>query len=109
MPSALPVSSSMPYCRHSRSRSRWPSREHFSAYVNSWLRIRRVNSGCCRHSDARNRVNRESTTRWSFNCRFKGLFTPYADKKLGEFFEPITMRAATRLGLSYRLPSGFSE
>jgi len=56
-----------------------------------------------------NRVNRERSTRWSFNCRFKGLFTPYADKKLGEFFEPITMKPATRLGLAYRLPDGFRE
>ena len=54
-----------------------------------------------------NRANREKTTRWTFNCRFKGLFTPYADKKLGEFFEPITLRPATRLGLAYKLPDGF--
>lgn len=51
-----------------------------------------------------NRINTEAATRWSFNCRFKGLFTPYADKRLGEFFEPITLRPATRLGASYRLP-----
>lgn len=51
-----------------------------------------------------NRINTESATRWSFNCRFKGLFTPYADKRLGDFFEPITMRPATRLGAAYRLP-----
>lgn len=56
-----------------------------------------------------NRVNRETTTRWTFNCRFKGLFTPYADKRLGEFFEPITLRPATRLGLAYKLPEGFGE
>jgi sporadic carbohydrate cluster 2OG-Fe(II) oxygenase len=56
-----------------------------------------------------NRVNRERETRWSMNCRFKGAFTPYADKKLGEFFEPITLRAATRLGAAYRPPRGFSE
>lgn len=56
-----------------------------------------------------NRVNREPSTRWSMNCRFKGLFTPYADKKLGEFFEPITMRPASRFGLDYRLPEGFHE
>lgn len=54
-----------------------------------------------------NRVNRETTTRWSMNCRFKGLFTPYADKRLGEFFEPITMAPASRIGLDYRLPQGF--
>ncbi|MFM7763176.1 MAG: sporadic carbohydrate cluster 2OG-Fe(II) oxygenase, partial [Acidimicrobiaceae bacterium] len=41
-----------------------------------------------------NRVNEESETRWSMNCRFKGVFTPYGDKKLGEFFEPITLRPA---------------
>ena len=56
-----------------------------------------------------NRVNTETTTRWTFNCRFKGLFTPYADKRLGEFFEPITMRPTTRLGLAYKLPDGFEE
>ncbi len=51
-----------------------------------------------------NRVNTESETRWSMNCRFKGVFTPYGDKKLGEFFEPITLRAATRTGMAYKLP-----
>lgn len=56
-----------------------------------------------------NRNNREPETRWSMNCRFKGVFTPYADKKLGEFFEPITLRAASRIGMSYQLPGGFDE
>jgi sporadic carbohydrate cluster 2OG-Fe(II) oxygenase len=56
-----------------------------------------------------NRVNREATARWSANCRFKGVFTPYADKKLGEFFEPITLRPASRIGLEYQLPGGFNE
>jgi len=51
-----------------------------------------------------NRVNTEAETRWSMNCRFKGVFTPYGDKKLGEFFEPITLKAATRTGMSYRFP-----
>jgi len=52
-----------------------------------------------------NIVNREPETRWSSNCRFKSLFSPYHDKKLGEFFEPILVRPATRIGASYRLPS----
>jgi sporadic carbohydrate cluster 2OG-Fe(II) oxygenase len=56
-----------------------------------------------------NRVNRERDTRWTMNCRFKGVFTPYADKKLGEFFEPITLKAASRVGLAYRLPGAFEE
>jgi sporadic carbohydrate cluster 2OG-Fe(II) oxygenase len=52
-----------------------------------------------------NRVNVEAETRWSTNCRFKGVFTPYGDKKIGEFFEPITLRAASRIGMAYRLPN----
>jgi len=51
-----------------------------------------------------NRINRESETRWSMNCRFKGVFTPYGDKKIGEFFEPITLKAASRMGMTYRFP-----
>lgn len=51
-----------------------------------------------------NRVNREPGTRWSMNVRFKGLFTPYADKRLGEFFDPVSIRPATRIGMAYRLP-----
>jgi len=51
-----------------------------------------------------NRVNLESETRWSMNCRFKGIFTPYGDKKIGEFFEPITLKPASRIGMQYRFP-----
>ena len=51
-----------------------------------------------------NRLNLENETRWSMNCRFKGVFTPYGDKKIGEFFEPITLRAASRRGMTNRLP-----
>jgi sporadic carbohydrate cluster 2OG-Fe(II) oxygenase len=51
-----------------------------------------------------NRINAEPETRWSLNCRFKGVFTPYGDKKIGEFFEPITLRAASRIGMAYKLP-----
>jgi len=56
-----------------------------------------------------NEVNREAETRWSMNCRFKSLFSPYAGKRLGEFFEPISVRAATRLGMNYRFPEGLHE
>jgi sporadic carbohydrate cluster 2OG-Fe(II) oxygenase len=55
-----------------------------------------------------NRMNVEANARWSFNVRFKGLFTPYADKQLGDFFEPIAVRPATEIGLGYRLPGGFA-
>ena len=50
-----------------------------------------------------NRVNKESFTRWSFNCRFKSLLSPYADKKLGEFFRPLSIKPATLVGLKYEL------
>ncbi len=52
-----------------------------------------------------NRVNREDSTRWSLNCRFKSVFSPYGRKELGEHFEPITLRAASRIGLDYRHPA----
>ena len=51
-----------------------------------------------------NRINQENETRWSMNCRFKGVFTPYGDKKIGEFFEPISLRAASRIGMNYKFP-----
>jgi len=51
-----------------------------------------------------NRVNLENETRWSMNCRFKGVFTPYGDKKIGEFFEPIILKPASICGLNYNLP-----
>ena len=51
-----------------------------------------------------NRINQESETRWSLNCRFKSVFSPYGDKKLGEYFEPITLRAASFIGMNYHYP-----
>ena len=51
-----------------------------------------------------NRVNLENESRWSMNCRFKAVFTPYADKKIGEFFEPVTLKPASIYGLNYNLP-----
>jgi len=51
-----------------------------------------------------NRINTTKETRWSINCRFKALFSPYGDKRLGEFFVPITVKPASRIGLNYRYP-----
>lgn len=56
-----------------------------------------------------NRINIEPETRWSMNCRFKSAFSPYADKKLGEFFQPITLKPASRMAMAYDLPGGFDE
>jgi sporadic carbohydrate cluster 2OG-Fe(II) oxygenase len=52
-----------------------------------------------------NRVNLQNETRWSLNCRFKAVFTPYGDKKIGEFFEPISLKPASICGLNYNLPA----
>ncbi len=51
-----------------------------------------------------NRVNMESTTRWTMNVRFKSLLSPFGNKEPGESFIPITIRAATRVGYEYREP-----
>lgn len=48
------------------------------------------------------RPNVEAATRWSFNCRFKALFTPYGDKGLGDYFEPVALSPVTRTALRYR-------
>jgi sporadic carbohydrate cluster 2OG-Fe(II) oxygenase len=56
-------------------------------------------------------INEEPETRWSMNCRFTGLFTPYtgSEKKLWSYYLPITTRPVTRMALQYREPSGFKE
>lgn len=62
----------------------------------------------CLHGNIK---NSEEWTRWSFNCRYKSLLSPYFsfEKKLGSFYTPITIRPATRIGMSYSNPTGFSE
>lgn len=52
-------------------------------------------------------LNEEKISHWSMNCRFKGLHTPYWDKKLGEYFMPITVKNCTRLGMSYEHPENW--
>ena len=49
-----------------------------------------------------NTHNREKETRWSLNCRFKSVFSPYADK-IGEFFEPVTLHSL-RIAIKCTLP-----
>jgi sporadic carbohydrate cluster 2OG-Fe(II) oxygenase len=51
-----------------------------------------------------NIVNTEKETRWTMNCRFKNIHSPYGDKKIGEFFLPITSRAMTEIGINFRYP-----
>jgi sporadic carbohydrate cluster 2OG-Fe(II) oxygenase len=58
-----------------------------------------------------NVVNNSPETRWSMNVRFTGLFTPYAsaEKNLGTFYLPITVKPVSRIGMNYRAPEGFDK
>ena len=49
-----------------------------------------------------NVVNLEKKTRWSLNCRFKSIFSPYNEKKIGETFLPINLKPASQLAFSYQ-------
>ena len=52
----------------------------------------------CLHGNVLNETN---TSRWSINCRFTGLLTPFTnpERRLGTYYLPITTRAATKMGL----------
>jgi sporadic carbohydrate cluster 2OG-Fe(II) oxygenase len=53
----------------------------------------------CLHGNV---LNQTKTARWSINCRFTGLLTPFTnpERRLGTYYLPITTRAATKMGLS---------
>jgi sporadic carbohydrate cluster 2OG-Fe(II) oxygenase len=51
-----------------------------------------------------NVINKTNETRWSMNCRFKSLFSPYNYKKFGEVFKPVSIKPGTILGLNYKYP-----
>ena len=53
----------------------------------------------CLHGNV---LNETKTSRWSINCRFTGLLTPFTnpERRLGTYYLPITTRAATKMGLS---------
>lgn len=53
----------------------------------------------CLHGNV---LNETKTARWSLNCRFTGLLTPFTnpERRLGTYYLPITTRAATKMGLS---------
>ena len=71
-----------------------------------WLKVKYGKAVIFDHSLPHgNVVNNEKETRWSMNCRFKSIFTPYKDKKLGEYYEPITLRPASKRGMEYKYPN----
>jgi len=47
------------------------------------------------------KVNTEVETRLSLNCRFKSIFSPYGDKKIGEYFEPLTIKPLSKIAFEY--------
>ncbi len=51
-----------------------------------------------------NIINREKTTRWSFNARVKSLMSPYSKKGLLDFFDIVKIFPATQQGLDYEYP-----
>lgn len=53
----------------------------------------------CLHGNV---LNETKASRWSINCRFTGLLTPFTnpERRLGTYYLPITTRAATKMGLS---------
>lgn len=51
-----------------------------------------------------NRVNEEDSARWTLNCRFKSVHSLWGVKGPGEHFEPITLRAASMIGMNYKYP-----
>lgn len=51
-----------------------------------------------------NIINRTRETRWSLNCRYKSLMSPYDKKIIGETFIPFEIKPATKFGLEYEHP-----
>ena len=51
-----------------------------------------------------NIINKTNETRWSLNCRFKSLMSPYYTKDIAETFLPISVKPATSMGLEYEHP-----
>ena len=64
-----------------------------------------VFSSACLHGNV---INNTKSTRLSFNCRYKNLFSPYnkskeSEKKLGSFYKPITPKAASLIGVNFKI------
>ena len=70
-----------------------------------WLNVKYgeliIFNQCLPHGNV---VNKTNETRWSMNCRFKSVYSPYADKKIGEFFEPISLKPISKAAIKYNFP-----
>ena len=70
-----------------------------------WLNVKYgeivIFNQCLPHGNV---VNKTNETRWSMNCRFKSVYSPYFDKKIGEFFEPISLKPVSEAAIKYNFP-----
>jgi sporadic carbohydrate cluster 2OG-Fe(II) oxygenase len=58
--------------------------------------------------------NKEMISRWSFNVRFKSIWSPYSEidgneKKLGSFYVPYRLKPLTKFGLRWQEPLPFQR
>ena len=71
-----------------------------------WVKLKKgeamLFSPNCLHGNV---VNREKNTRWSFNIRYKNLYSPYPkvknEKKIGTFYKPISIKAISKFNLTH--------
>ena len=95
------------YNNYKQNSKKHDSKSLFNLYKNKfkWIDIKfgeiLIFNQCLPHGNVENIT---SETRWSLNCRFKSLFSPYGTKKIGEFFKPINIKPASVIGFGYKDP-----
>tara|TARA_B100001175_G_C19514098_1_gene646001 strand:- start:2377 stop:3171 length:795 start_codon:yes stop_codon:yes gene_type:complete len=94
--------------KYSKKFSKFKSTEQIFKKIENRLKWVKVNFGqgllFTQNLMHGNVINKEKSTRISFNCRFKSAFSIYRDKELGSFFMPITIKPTTILGMDYEFP-----
>ena len=102
-----PKDSSIFYKNYKKNSKKYDSNSLFSKFKNKfkWIDIKfgeiLIFNQCLPHGNIEN-ITKE--TRWSLNCRFKSLFSPYGTKKIGEFFKPLDIKPASLIGFNYKDP-----
>ena len=95
------------YHNYKKNSKKHDSQSLFNLYKNKfkWINIKfgevLIFNQCLPHGNVENITGE---TRWSLNCRFKSLFSPYGTKKIGEFFKPINIKPASVIGFNYNDP-----
>ncbi len=95
------------YTNYKKNSKKHDSKSLFNLYKNrfKWINIKfgevLIFNQCLPHGNVENIT---TETRWSLNCRFKSLFSPYGTKKIGEFFKPINIKPASVIGFNYNDP-----